>query len=463
MLDRDPKANLRGVLAEKWKISDDQLTITIDLKKNLKWSDGQPLTADDVQFTYDRFADPKNKYPYLSLWTQVQSIKAASPTQVVVKLTEVFAPILDNLDFLILPKHVWEKLNWADNPEAQKPSVGSGPFLVEEWKRDDHATFRANPGYVGGKPHLDRVIWKVYPNTTALYAAQKGGEVDVAGVEADNYLDAKTNPKLKLTVYMTAGGNITYVGFNTLKPELSDVRVRRAMTYAVDRKTVIDKVLNGLADPLETFVGSKNPFYNKKVEKDAYTFDPAKAKALLDQAGWRVGTDGIREKDGKKLKLRYMGGTGNKTAQDTFTFYQQYWKDVGISVVPDFLEFQSLLNRLNAPQRDYELWTLGWSAGYDPDGSMLHFAKGTSFQKRSGYDNPKIQDLIKTATKTFDFNKRKTAYDEIEEILHVDQPYLFGWINKSVLGTAPKVGGVEVGLFGYYQDQQNWYDKTKTK
>jgi peptide/nickel transport system substrate-binding protein len=233
------------------------------------------------------------------------------------------------------------------------------------------------------------------------------------------------------------------------------------MTYAVDRKTVIDKVLNGLADPLETFVGSKNPFYNKKVEKDAYTYDPAKAKALLDQAGWRVGTDGIREKDGKKLKLRFMGSTGNKTLQDTFTYYQQYWKDVGISVVPDFLEFQSLLNRLNAPQRDYELWTLGWSADYDPDGSMLHFAKGTSFQKRSGYDNPKIQDLIKTATKTFDFNKRKTAYDEIEEILHVDQPYLFGWINKSVLGTAPKVGGVEVGLFGYYQDQQNWYVKAK--
>ncbi len=463
MLERDPKANLRGVLASDWTISDDQLTITINLKKDLKWSDGQPLTADDVQFTFDRFIDKGNDYPYLSQWTQVQSIKAATPTQVVVKLKEVFAPILDNLGFRILPKHVWEKLKWADNPEIQKPTVGSGPFLLEEWKRDDHATFKANPSYVKGKPHLDRVIWKVYPNSTAQFTAQKSGEVDLGAISADNYPDAKNLPNLKLTIYMTVGGSIQYVGFNLTKPELQDVKVRRAMTYAVDRKTVIDKVNNGLSVPLDTWIGPKNPFYNKNVEKDAYNYDAAKAKALLDESGWKAGADGIREKDGKKLKLRYMGSTGNKTITDTFTFYQQYWRTVGIDVQPDFQEFQSLLNRLNAPQRDYDLWTLGWNAGYDPDGSMLHFARDTSFNKRSRYDNPRVQELIKQGTQSFDFNKRKKAYDEIEEILHKDQPYLFGWVGKTIVSSSPKVGGLDVGLLGWYHDMQDWYAKSKSK
>ncbi len=465
LLERDPKANLRGVLAEKWTISGDQKSITIDLRKDLKWSDGQPLTAEDVQFSYDRFIDPKNKYPYLTNWSQVESLKATSPTQVVIKLKEVFAPILDNFGtgFRVLPKHVWEKLNWSENPEMQKPTVGSGPFLLEEWKRDDHATFRANPGYVKGKPHLDRVIWKVYPNSTTQFTAVKNGEVDLALVSADNYPDAKAASNLKLEVYMTVGGSITYVGFNTPRPELSDVRVRRAMTYAIDRNTIIQKVLNGLAVPLETWVGSRNPFYDKNVEKDAYTYNPTRARQLLDEAGWKPGADGTREKDGKKLKFRYMGSTGSKAIQDTFTFYQQHWKAVGIDVQPDFQEFQSLLNRLNAPQRDYDLWTLGWNAGYDPDGSMIHWRKGTSFQKRSGYNNPTLQDLIDRATRTFDFNKRKALYDEIEEVLHKDQPYMFAWVAKTVVASSPKVGGLDVGLLGWYHDQQNWYDRAKSK
>ncbi len=466
LMERDPKANLRGVLVSDWKISDDQLTITLNLKPNLEWSDGNPLTADDVQFTFDRFINPRNNYPYLSTWAQVQGLKAVSPTQVVVHMKEVFAPILDNFTSrsgTVLPKHIWEKLNWAENPEMQKPTVGSGPFLLEEWKRDDHATFRANPGYVQGKPHLDRVIWKIYPNSTAQFAAQKNGEVDLGNISADNYPDAKATPGLKLDVYMTVGGSITYVGFNTTKPELSDVRVRRAMTYAIDRKTIISKVMNDLAVPLDTWVGPKNPFYNKNVEKDAYNYNPAKAKQLLDEAGWKVGADGLREKDGKKLKLRYSGSTGSKTIQDTFTFYHQFWKAVGIDAQPDFQEFQSLLNRLSAPQRDYDLWTLGWGAGYDPDGSMIHWKKATSFSKRSNYDNPRIQDLINQATQTFDFNKRKAAYDEIELILHQDQPYLFAWVAKSVVAVGPRAGGLEIGLFGWYHDWQDWYATIKSK
>jgi peptide/nickel transport system substrate-binding protein len=466
LMQRDSKAELKGVLASDWKISDDQLTITINLKKDLKWSDGNPITADDVQFTFDRFIKKENDYPFLSTWAQVASLKAASPTQVVVKMKEVFAPILDNFtgrDGTVLPKHIWEKLNWKDNPEMQKPTVGSGPFLLEEWKRDDHATFKANPTYTLGKPHLDRLIWKVYPNSTAQFAAQRNGEVDLGAITADNYPDAKNQPNLKLTVYQTVGGSITYVGFNNTKPELQDVKVRRAMTYALDRKTVIDKVNNGLSVPLESWIGPKSPFYDKNVEKDAYNYDPAKAKALLDEAGWKVGADGIREKDGKKLKLRYLGSTGSKIIQDVFTYYQQYWKAVGIDVVPDFQEFQSLLARLNTPNRDYDLWTLGWNAGYDPDGSMSHFAKDTSFSKRSKYDNPRVQALIKQGTQTFDFNKRKQAYDEIQEILHKDQPYLFGWVAKSVVANSSKVGGLDVGLLGWYQNQQDWYSKSKSK
>ncbi len=461
MLERDAKAQLRGVLADNWKISDDQLTITVNLKKDLKWSDGRPLTAEDVQWTFERFSDPKNRNPYLSQWSRVTSIKASSTSQVVVKLKEVFAPILDNLDFKVLPRHVWENLDWLDNPEAQKPSVGSGPFLLEEWKRDDHATFKANPNYVKGRPRLDRLIWKQYGNTTALFTATKNGELDIATVQSDNYPEARAASNLKLHEYFTVGGSIRYIGLNLLKPELSDVRVRRAMLSALDRRTVVQKVHNGLAVPLETWMAPRNPFYDRNVDKTPYAYDPARAKKLLEDAGWKVGADGVREKEGKKLRLRYMTSSGIKYNQDVFTFFQQYWKDVGIDVQPEFLELQSLLKRINSPARDFDMWTLNWGSGYDPDDMMQHWKKDSSFNRRSRYDNPRVEQLANRATQTFDFNKRKALYDEMQEILHQDLPYIFLWVNKSVLARGPRAGGIEVGLLGYYHDQQNWYVKAK--
>ncbi len=461
MIERNSKLEFRGVLASSWEISGDQLTITMNLKKDLKWSDGQPLTAEDVQWTFDQFMDPKNKYSSRALFTQIDSLKATSPTQITVKLKEVFAPIFDRLGFRVLPKHTWEKLNWADNPQVNAPTVGSGPWILEEWKRDDHATFKVNPNYVKGKPHLDKVIWKVYPNSTALFVATKNGEVDLANIPADNYLDAKQAPKLTLDEYFTAAGSWQYVGFNLRKPDLQDVRVRRAMTYALDRNTVISKVLNGLGVAIDTDNVPSNPYYNKDVEKDAYKFNPTKAKQLLDEAGWKVGPDGIRVKDGKKMKLRYSGSSGNKTIQDTFTFYQQWWKDVGIDVQPDFLEFQSLLRRVQAANPDFDLVTLGWSATVDPDAGRSKWKKGDAARNFVGYDGDKLEDLYSQGTRTFDFNKRKPIYAQIQKTLHEDQPYIFGWSNKLVLGKSPKVGGVKGDAIGFLHDYDQWYAKSQ--
>ncbi len=461
MLTRDSDLKFLGNLADNWKISDDQLTITVNLKKDLKWSDGEPLTADDIQWTFDQFMEPKHAYSSRNLFVKIDSLKAASATQIIVKLKEVYAPILDRLSFRVLPKHIWSKLNWDDNPEANKPTVGSGPFLLVEWKRDDHATFRANPNYAHGKPHLDRVIWKIYPNTTTLFAATKNGEVDVALVPADNYLEAKQATNLKLDEYFTAAGSWQYVGFNLLKPEFQDVRVRRAMTHALDRKTVITKVLNGLGLPIDTDQVPANAYYNKEVGKDAYNFNPTKAKQLLDDAGWKVGSDGIREKGGKKMKFRYGDSSKNKTIEDVFTYYQQYWKDVGIDVQPDFQEFQSLLRRVQAPSNpDFDLFTLGWSATIDPDAGRDKWRPNNPSRNFVRYDGSKLEPLYDKGTQTFDFNKRKPYYDQIQKILHEDQPYIFGWVNKLVLAKSPRVGGVQGTAIGYLHHYQQWYAKS---
>lgn len=461
LMERDSNLNFRGMLADNWKFSDDQLTITFNLKKDLKWSDGEALTADDIQWTFDRFMDPKNNYSSRQLFSQIGSLKATDPRTIVVKLKEVYAPVLDRLTFRVLPKHTWEKLNWADNPQINAPTVGSGPWILQEWKKDDQATFKVNPNYVKGKPHLDKVIWKVYPNSTALFVATKNGEVDLAGVAADNYVDAKQAPSLTLDEYFTAAGSWQYVGFNLRKPEFQDVRVRRAMTHALDRKTVIAKVLNGLGVQIDTDSVPANPFYTKEVEKNAYNFDPAKAKQLLDEAGWKVGADGIREKDGKKMKFRYGGSTGNKVIQDTFTFYQQWWKDVGIDVRADFQEFQSLLRKVQADNPDFDLVTLGWSATIDPDAGRSKWRKGDKSRNFVGYDGDKLESLYNEGTKTFDINKRKPIYAQIYKQLHDDQPYIFGWSNKLVLGKSSKVGGVQGNAIGYLHDYDRWYAKSK--
>jgi peptide/nickel transport system substrate-binding protein len=463
LLDYHPQTlDYVGSAAESYKISDDKLSFTFKMRKGLQWSDGRPITSADVKWTWDQFRNPANGYPRQSLYKQVKSLEAPDADTVVAKIDEIFAPILDRVGgFAILPKHVWEKLNWKDNPEMTKASVVAGPFKLVEWKKDQQMVFEANLKFFKGRPRLDRIIFKVVPNSTVAYTQLKNGEVDIYDdISADDWLDAEKNPDLKTLRYFSAQSSWGYFGFNFTNPLFQDVRVRRALAYAVNRPQMIDRIVHGLGEPINSLIIPESWAFNKDVK--GYEYDPARAKKLLDDAGWRAGPDGTRVKDGKRFKVKLMGSSGSKLVEQRITYLQSYLKAVGVEAEPDYIEFQSLLDRIRKPPFAWDMMTLGWSGGLDPDSDIL---RSNSIPQVNSvqYRNSRVDDLYLEGVKSYDHKVRKKSYDEIQKLVTEDEPYIFLWNSPQLTAMSKKVGGLIPSKLSVRHNIEQWWCTTCNK
>ena len=194
--------------ARSWTIADDRLTYTFKLRDDLKWSDGQPLTAADYKFAYDQAVKPENKYPYISNLELIDGYEAPDPRTLVIKMNDPIVVGLEAAEAITpLPKHIWEKLDWTDptkNPEIMAPTVSSGPFKLLEWKKDDHAAFVANDFYYRGRPNLDSYTVRIVPSSEIAFQMLKSGEVDYTTISPDQYADAKAQPNLAMYEYWPA-------------------------------------------------------------------------------------------------------------------------------------------------------------------------------------------------------------------------------------------------------------------
>ena len=311
LLSMNKKLEYENDLAKSYKVSDDKLSITFELKDNVFWSDGKPITVDDVKFSWDKMLDPKTEYPYQSLYDSFTGLEVTGPRTFTFKLKEIFAPALNYAaGIAILPKHIYEKLDINDNPENAKPTVVSGPFLFKEWVKDDHATFVANDKYHGGRPNLDTYIFRVVKDATVSYAMLKTGEADESGIQPQDFDEAKASSVFDTYRYYYFAAPWDYIGFNLKNPILADRRVRQALSYALDKKKMIDRIQLGFAKPQYSIYPSTSPVFTDDLPK--FDFDVASAKSQLENAGWQPGPDGIRVKDGKRLTLRLHFNAGNK-------------------------------------------------------------------------------------------------------------------------------------------------------
>jgi peptide/nickel transport system substrate-binding protein len=445
--------------AESFAISDDKLTFTFKMRKNLQWSDGHPFTSADVKWTWDQFRNPANAYPRLSLWKQVKSLDAPDAETVVVKTDEIFAPLLVRVgDFRILPKHVWEKLNWKTNPEMTQPSVASGPFKLVEWKKDQQMVFEANPKYWKGRARLDRLIFKVVPNNTVAYTQLKNGEVDLYDeITAEDFLDAEKNPDLKTLKYYSAQSSWQYIGFNLTLPIFQDVRVRRALSYAVNRSQMIDKIYHNLAEPMVSLVVPESWAFNKDVK--GYEYNVEKAKKLMDEASWKPGPDGIRVKDGKPFRIRMMASANNKPREQATIYAQSYLKAIGVEVVPDFIEFQSLVVAIKKPTPTYDTFILGWAGGLDPDTDILRSSSIPDVNSVH-YTNARVDQLYVEGVKSYDHKVRKKSYDEIQKLISEDAPYVFLYNTSQLSAMSKKVGGLVPSKLSVRHNIEEWWCTT---
>jgi peptide/nickel transport system substrate-binding protein len=331
---------------ENGLINEDYTEYTVRIKEGLVWSDGTPLTSEDVAFTYEMLNTEANQFiqgsPVRDAVETVEVVDERTTKLTLATTSPYVGKLLSVEAVAILPKHVFAPVFEAEgtlaNADAnQNPTVFSGPYMLTEWRRGESLTFTANPDYVLGKPKIETLVIRIFPDPESGYAALAAGQVDLQPNlgPTDGPRVLELNPDLKVVGY--PGGYIELLLFNLRgednpragHPALQDIRVRQAIRLGINREAIANDLLAGAAVPTDSIYAG-NAVEDTSLEFVSY--DPEAAMALLDEAGWVVGADGIREKDGVRLELRYPTTTA-AYRRDVQAVIQQQLAEIGVGIV----------------------------------------------------------------------------------------------------------------------------------
>jgi peptide/nickel transport system substrate-binding protein len=457
-------------MAESYTISPDGLTFTFHLRKDMKWSDGQPITAQDFQWTYDQVIKPDNGFPYLSQLSFIKSYKALDDYTLEIKIGEVYAPALGQMSGLItpLPKHIWEKLPWSDpqkNPEINSPSVVSGPYKLVEWKRDQYVIFEANPNYwFHGAPNITRYVIQIVPDQDVAYEKMKTGETDTAPITPDKLAEAKTLPNINVYEWWPAAATWSYVGLNTRQGFVtSDVNVRHGLSYAVQKQLLVDKVMLGQAKRQCSVFPETSWVYSPDVP--CYTYDKDKALAAFAQAGYTLQDGKLVDKSGKQLQLKLVYGPNtSKTRELIAISIQNDLRQIGIEVNIQALEWSSFLQAIQSAQPDWDMFIGAWQSTIEPQIMYTIWSQDSIPQLNSvGYVNKQAEQLFKEAGATYDTAVRKQKYAEIQKIIADDSPYIFLFYQKAWSGENKRIQGIIPSPLGIGWNFEDWYIQEPAK
>ena len=382
-------------LATDYSVSEDGLTWTVTIRDDVNFTDGEPLTAEDVAFTYNTVKEASS----VNDFTMLDSAEAADGTTVVFHMTRPFSIWPYTMAIVgIVPEHAYDSASYGSNP------IGSGRYILKQWDRGQQVILEANPDYYGDAPKMKQVTILFMEEDAAFLAAQ-AGQVDVAYTSA-TYSDQKIDG-YSLASYASVdnrGFNLPAVSESTDSEGrtvgndfTSDVLVRRAINIGVDRQEMIDNVLNGYGSPAYS-VCDGLPWYN---EASQVEYDPEGAAALLDEAGWVMGEDGIREKDGVKAELYLLYSTGDTVSQALTADCASQMEELGISCSLEGVGWDTAYDRaLSEPL----LW--GWGAHTPMElYNIYHTIQGTDSAEYSPYSNPTVDDYMDQALASSDLEE----------------------------------------------------------
>lgn len=453
----DGDLNLVGDLAESWEISPDGLTITFKLRKGVKWQDGAPFTAQDVMFTYQLMVDPKTPTAYGEDYKQVKKAEVLDDYTFRVTYPQPFAPALGSWTLAILPKHLLEGQDITKSPLGRHP-IGTGPFKFREWRTGDKIILSYNPDYFEGRPYLNGYIYLVKPDQATMFLELKAGNIDRMGLTPLQDKRQTEYAKFQETFnkYKYVSFAYTYLGYNLEDQRFADRRVRQALTYAINKKEIVDGVLLGLG---QEATGPYKPgtwFSNPNVSR--FDYNPEKAKALLAEAGWHPNSQGILEKDGKPFEFTILTNQGNDLRVRTGEIIQRRLRDVGILVKIRTVEWAAFLKEFIDKGR-FEAVLLGWTTGQDPDAfDVWHSSKTKPGELNFiHYNNPEVDRLLEEGRHTFDREKRRQAYFRFQEILAEDQPYTFLFVPDALPAVHKRFHGIKPAPAGINYNFPKWY------
>jgi len=453
----DPNADLFPLVAkEQPKISSDQLTYTIPLRNDVKWTDGKELTSDDVLFTYNLMFDPKykkvNSPRRKDLEQFVESITAPDKSTIVFKLKKIYAPFATaQLGYGLLPKHLWgslspEEVNTTDF--NTKPPATNGAFKFVEWKKDQQVTFARNENYYRGAPNLDNYIIKII-KSTEIFNQLKTGEVDWGSVDKAQADAAKAVDTIDLLTYPTLSFEFYAYQLDPTKSKLfQEKEVRQALLLALNRQQMADAIYFKYATVANTSMPPKSWAFNTN-NKPVFPFDRKKAEDMLDAAGWTKGSDGTRAKGDLKLKFEMITNAANKVRENLLVTMQQQWKEIGVEATPKFVDFNKVLVPAITDTRKFDIFMVGFSWGIDPDQSALWHSRNTTPGGFNGafYKSAELDKVLDDAVGTTDRTKRKDLYFKMQQILAEDQPAPILVFSNATVGVNKRVKNLKLGTF----------------
>lgn len=449
-------------LAESWSVSDDGLLYSFNLVKNAKWHDGKPVTAADVEFTFNKIIAPVHPRAR-TWWPNVEYAKATGTYTFEIKLKGPYAPFMTMIGnilgsgTLIVPKHIYEGTNPKTNPANHAP-IGSGPFKFKKWSKGSHVELVRNDDYFKkGKPYLDRVIVQFVPDATARLVAFERGDIDFLHwyiVPHDQVSRLRADSRYKI---VDKGGEAAatneFLLMNTRNQYLKDVRVRQALAYALERKDVQKAALFGEGKVAESHINSGLGW----VYTNAYNYqqDVAKANQLLDASGFKRGGDG------KRFALRIVWSSGRPYEGRAAEVIRDQLKAVGIDITIETFDRPTFIDRV-FKKWDFDLAHQLFTTGPDPTISVTaryhtKQIKKAPFVNGMGYSNPELDKLFDTEFLETDRNKRREKWINIQRILMRDLPALPLFEMPIVNAVSAKFNDVITTPYGYVQSREDTY------
>ncbi|WP_405621124.1 ABC transporter substrate-binding protein [Streptomyces sp. NBC_00076] len=419
LLALDADLKLRPALAKALpEVAGDGLTYTYTLRDGVEFSDGEPLTAADVVFTYETILDEKTNNTARSELDTIKEVRADGDDKVVFTLKYPYAPFAGRTVLPVVPEHIAGKQDPNTGSFNTEP-IGTGPYLLASWSKGEKLTFKANPNYWGGAPKVKKVTMAVIEDDDVRATRMRSGDLDGAVLPpnlASTFKDDKARKTYDAKTY-----DFRTVTLPQENKVTGDRAVRQALDAAVDRQAMVDKILDGAGRPAYGPLPVDDPWFAQGIEREQ---DLAKAERILDRAGWRAGDGGIRAKDGRRASFTLLYPSGDKVRQDHALAYASDAKKAGIEV-----KVESATWEVIEPRMKDDAVLAGFGSNGDPDFglyTLLHSSlAGDGFNNMGRYDNTAVDKALDTGRRSQDRAAREAAYDTLQRELVKDPGYTF--------------------------------------
>jgi ABC-type transport system substrate-binding protein len=417
-------------------------TLVFKLRPNVKFHDGHVFEAHDVKFTYEAIMNPKNLSPRVSYYEPVKSVEVVDPLTVRIVYKRLYSLALGTWSMGILPEHLLndEALRKEANITGKDPEnlsmrqssfnrhpIGCGPFVFREWKSDQYIVLDRFDEYWEGPPNYTRFIYRIIPDLLTQEMEFYAGTVDSYSVQPHQVQRLENDPR-----YQSFSGpsfGYTYIGYNMRREPFNDPRIRMALSMAIDVDKIIHYVLHGQGELITGPFVKQTDYYNHTIKP--VPFDPEGALRLLEEAGWRRNKEGWLEKEGKRFQFTLITNSGNDLRKAILTIAQDGWKQIGIDVRTDLLEWAVFIQE-RVDKADFDALVLGWGMGIEPDlYEVFHSSQTNPYQLNFvGFKDQEADDLIIKIRQEYNHEKQVEYCHRLHEIIAAAQPYTFLYVAK---------------------------------